>query len=121
SAAEAVLLRPLPMQDPARLAVVWQTDARGQGVVELTYRHRREWMEVGHTFTSAALMASHNWNAVLTGRGDPFRIWFNAVSANFFDTLGVRPILGRGFRAEDDVMNARSVAVLNYGTWVRRF
>src|SRR6185312_14191677 len=40
---------------------------------------------------------------------------------NFFDTLGVRPVLGRAFRSEDDVMNARSVAVLNYGTWVRRF
>src|ERR1051325_1133156 len=62
SAVQAVLLRPLPMSDPSRLAVVWQTDARGQGVVELTYRHRREWMDAGRTFTGAALMASHNWN-----------------------------------------------------------
>ena len=121
SAVRSVLLRPLPMHEPADIAVVWQTDARGQGVVELTYRHLREWTEAGRTFSSAAVMASHNWNAVLTGHGDPFRIWFNAVSANFFETLGVRPILGRGFRPEDDVMNARSVAVLNYGTWVRRF
>ena len=121
SAVRAVLLRPLPMSDPSRIAVIWQTDARGQGVVELTYRHLREWREAGRTFTNAGLMASHNWNAVLTGHGDPFRIWFNAVSADFFDTMGVRPVLGRGFRHEDDVMNARSVAVLNYGTWVRRF
>ena len=121
SAVRTILLRPLPMNEPARIAVVWQTDARGQGVVELTYRHLREWNESGRTFTGAAVMASHNWNAVLTGHGDPFRIWFNAVSADFFETLGVRPVLGRGFRADDDVMNARSVAVLNYGTWVRRF
>ncbi len=121
SAVHAVLLRPLPIQEPSRIAVVWQTDAGGQGVVELTYRHLREWTESGRTFTSAGVMASHNWNAVLTGRGEPFRIWFNAVSANFLDTLGVRPLLGRAFRAEDDVMNAHSVAVLNYGTWVRRF
>jgi len=68
SAVRAVLLRPLPMNDPPRVAVVWQTDARGQGVVELTYRHLREWTAGGRTFTSAAVMASHNWSAVLTGR-----------------------------------------------------
>jgi predicted permease len=121
SAVRAILLRPLPMHDASHVAVVWQTDARGQGVVELTYRHLREWTEAGRTFTSAAVMASHNWNAVLTGRGDPNRIWFNAVSANFFDTLGASPVLGRTFRPDEDVMNARSVAVLNYGAWVRRF
>src|SRR5262245_19754454 len=71
SAVRAVLLRPLPMNDPSRIAVVWQTDARGQGVVELTYRHRREWADSGRTFSSAAVMASHNWNSVLTGRGEP--------------------------------------------------
>ena len=121
SAVRAILLRPLPMHDASHVAVVWQTDARGEGVVELTYRHLREWTEAGRTFTSAAVMASHNWNAVLTGRGDANRIWFNAVSANFFDTLGASPVLGRTFRPDEDVMNARSVAVLNYSAWVRRF
>jgi hypothetical protein len=43
------------------------------------------------------------------------------VSAAFFDTLGVQPLLGRGLRAEDDVPNAHAVAVLNHGTRVRRF
>jgi len=121
SAVNAVLLRPLPMHDPSRVAIIWQTNANGQGVVELTYRHLREWTSAGTTFSRASVMASHNWNAVLEGRGEPFRIWFNAVSANYFDTLGVRPILGRAFRPEDDVPNAPSVAVLNYGTWARRF
>ena len=121
SAVYAVLLRPLPMEDASRVAVVWQTDAAGQGVVELTYRHLREWTSAGKTFSRSSLMASHNWSGVLTGRGEPVRIWFNAVSQTFFATLGVRPILGRDFRPEDDVMNARSVALLNHGTWVRRF
>ena len=66
-------------------------------------------------------MGSHNWSAVLEGRGEPTRVWFNGVSAGFFDTLGVQPLLGRAFRAEDDVPNAPAVAVLNHGTWVRRF
>jgi putative ABC transport system permease protein len=121
SAVNAVLLRPLPMDAPSRVAVVWQTGGIGEGVVELTYRHLHEWMAAGKTFTRGSVMASTNWNAVLTGRGQPARIWFNAVSGGFFDTLGVRPVLGRGLQPDDDVATARSVAVLNYGTWVRRF
>jgi putative ABC transport system permease protein len=121
SAVNVVLLRPLPVEAPARVAVVWQTTATGQGVVELTHRHLREWMETGSVFTHASLIGSHNWNAVLTGRGEPTRIWFSGVSASFFETLGVRPFLGRALKAEDDVPNAPAVAVLNHGTWVRRF
>jgi putative ABC transport system permease protein len=121
SAVNVVLLRPLPVEAPGRVAVVWQTEATGQGVIELTHRHMREWMEAGSVFTHASLIGSHNWNAVLKGRGEPTRIWFNGVSASFFETLGARPLLGRALRAEDDVPNAAPVAVLNHGTWVRRF
>jgi putative ABC transport system permease protein len=121
SAVNSVLLRPLPVHDPQDLAVVWQTDEGGQAVFELTYRHLREWMAAGRTFSSAAVMGSHNWSAVLKGRGEPSRIWFSGVSAAFFSTLGVRPMLGRDFTAEDDVPNAAPVAILNHGAWVRRF
>ena len=121
SAVNTVLLRPLPVDAPEQLAVVWQTDEGGQAVVELTYRHLREWREAGSAFSNAAVMGSHNWSAVLQGRGEPTRIWFTGVSAGFFDTLGVRPLLGRTFRAEDDVPNAPLVAVLNHAAWVRRF
>lgn len=121
SAVNTVLLRPLPVADPGDLAVVWQTDAGGTAVIELTYRHLREWTTAGATFTRASVMGSHNWSAVLTGRGEPVRVWFNGVSAGFFETLGVGPLLGRALRAEDDVPNAPPVAVLNHGTWVRRF
>jgi putative ABC transport system permease protein len=121
SAVNSVLLRPLPVGEPADLAVVWQTDEGGQAVFELTYRHLREWMAAGRTFSSAAVMGSHNWSAVLKGRGEPSRIWFNGVSAAFFATLGVKPMLGRDFTAADDVPNAAPVAILNHGAWVRRF
>ena len=91
SAVNTVLLRPLPVAAPGDLAVVWQTDAGGRAVIELTYRHLREWTAAGKTFTRAAVMGSHNWSAVLQGRGEPSRIWFNGVSAGFFDTLGATP------------------------------
>src|SRR5688572_2532817 len=121
SAVNTVVLRPLPVAEPEQLAVIWQTDRGGQAVIELTHRHLREWMESGSTFTHASLMGSHNWNAVLEGRGEPTRVWFSGVSGTFFDTLGVAPLLGRALRPEDDVPNGPAVAVLNHGTWVRRF
>ena len=121
SAVHAVLLRPLPVTAPERLAVVWQTDQGGQAVIELTYRHLREWTSAGSTFTHAAVMGSHNWSAVLQGRGEPTRLWFNGVSGAFFETLGIAPLLGRTIGPQDDVPNGPAVAVLNHGTWVRRF
>jgi predicted permease len=121
SAVNTVLLRPLPVAAAEQLAVIWQTDRGGQAVIELTHRHLREWMESGSTFTHASLMGSHNWNAVLESGGAPTRVWFSGVSGTFFDTLGVAPVLGRALRLEDDVPNGPAVAVLNHGTWVRRF
>lgn len=121
SAVNTVLLRPLAVSQPERLAVVWQTDRGGQAVVELTHRHLREWTEGGTTFTRASLVGSHNWSAVLQGRGEPSRIWFTGVSGSFFDTLGVTAMLGRALRPADDVPNGPAVAVLSHATWVRRF
>lgn len=121
SAVRNVLLRPLPVHAPEDLAVVWQTDAGGQAVVELTYRHLREWRQHGDSFASAAVMGSHTWSAVLLGRGDPAKIWFAGVSADFFSVLGVQPLLGRALRPEDDVPNAAPVAVLSHRAWQRRF
>lgn len=121
-AVHAVLLRPLPLADPDRTVLVHQTDKiTGQSVVELTYRHLREWQQAGGTFTHAALVATHNWNAVLQGRGEPARLSFAGVSANFFDALGVPALLGRTFEAADDVPNAAPVIVLNHDAWLRRF
>jgi putative ABC transport system permease protein len=122
SAVHAVLLRPLPLAEPGRTAVAWQTDnISGQAVIEMTYRHLREWRAAGRTFTHSALVGTHTWNAVLEGRGEPTRLSFAGASADFFDALGVRPLLGRGFEPADDVPNAAPVIVLNYGAWVRRF
>jgi predicted permease len=58
----------------------------------------------------------------LTGTGEPERVWAAHVSANYFDMLGVRPILGRGFvPAEDQKPGGAPVAVLSYSLWQRRF
>ena len=100
---------------------MWQTDEGGKAVVELTHRHLREWTSSSTTFVKAAVMGSHNWSAVVQDRGEPSKIWFSGVSGAFFETLGVKPVLGRGLGPQDDVPNVPLVAVLNHGAWVRRF
>ena len=58
----------------------------------------------------------------LTGTGKPLRVWGTAVTANYFDVLGVRPLLGRGFLpAEDRAPGAAPAVVLSYALWQKRF
>ena len=124
SAVNAVLMRPLPVVDPERAVVVWQTDTAsgGQAVIELTLRHLREWTADRSVFEQAAVMGSHNWPIVLDDHsGEPTRVQFSGVSAGFFETLGVTPLLGRTLRAEDDQPGAAPVLVLSHASWVRRF
>jgi predicted permease len=64
------------------------------------------------------------WNSAqqnLTGDGEPVRIGVGFVTANTFDVLGVRPMLGRGIADEDDVFNGPQVAVLGYPLWQARY
>jgi putative ABC transport system permease protein len=124
SAVNAVLMRPLPVVEPERAVVVWQTDTAsgGQAVIELTLRHLREWTAGQSVFERAAVMGSHNWNVVLDdGSGEPKRVHFNGVSPGFFETLGATPLLGRTLRPEDDTPAAAPVLVLSHASWVRRF
>ena len=58
----------------------------------------------------------------LTGKGKPERVWGMVTSANYFDLLGVRPILGRGFLpAEDEKPGGAPVAVISYRMWQTHF
>src|SRR3984885_2365387 len=58
----------------------------------------------------------------LTGKGKPERLWGAVASANYFDVLGVRPVLGRGFLPEEDLKpGGAAVAVISYRLWQTHF
>jgi predicted permease len=70
------------------------------------------------TRSLSGLLAYHDDFASLTGNGKPERIYAATVSANYFDVLGVRPILGRGFlAAEEEKRGSVPVVVISYGLW----
>src|SRR5664279_5138597 len=115
----AILLRPLPVRDPAHLAAVFTTDPRIPGLLLCSYPNYQDYRDHNTVFSSLLLYSALTVN--LTGRGDPQLLMGQLVSANYFSTLGVDPVVGRGFRAEEDVPGAPPVAVISHGLWMRLF
>ena len=69
----------------------------------------------------SGLAAYWSPSVTLTGEGDPERLLAATVSYNLFDVLGVPPVLGRAFTAEDDEPGAPLVAIVGHGLFARRF
>ena len=116
----AVFLRPLPVRDSHRLAAVFTTDARTPGLLNCSYPNYRDFRDHNSVFSSLILFTPTTVN--LTGRGDPQLLMAQLVSGNYFPTLGVDPILGRGFRADEDgAPGASPVVVISHPLWMRLF
>ncbi|HEU4890303.1 MAG TPA: ABC transporter permease [Vicinamibacterales bacterium] len=112
----AVVLRPLPYHDPHRLVSVVEYRRFEMG---LTVPDYLDWRAAATSFEQLAAAATTTVN--LTGRGEPERVAAARVSGNYFDTLGIPPAHGRGFRWSDEPYEAARVVVLGDGLWRRRF
>ena len=118
SVVNAVLLRPLPWNEPDRAVTIWSrwtafdktwvSDGEVNG-------YRKE----SNTLADVAAWGEGQVN--LTGDGEPERVACANVTANLFSVLGVSPIKGRVFTAAEDVRNGPRVVVLGYGLWQRRY
>lgn len=115
-----VLLRPLPYKNGDQLVVLHQeaplagvsSGGFGFSVKEITdYREQSQTME--------SLVEHHSMTFILFGGTEPESIQTGVVSANFFDVMGVRPLMGRTFIPEDEVPGAEAVLVLSYDYWKR--
>lgn len=122
SVADAVVLRPLPFDDPDALFLLRQSDLKkNHPFVEISYPAFSAWRERSRSFEALAAMPSVNQGFILTGRGEPATIEGRWVSASFFDLLGARPALGRVLRPDDDRPGAPRVVVLSDALWRERF
>ncbi len=117
SVVRGVLLRALPYPEPERLVTV-QSVMRG-GATAVSPPDFMDWRAQAKSFSGLAAYYLSTTN--LTGTGEPERLTQARVSANFFDLLGVRPSLGRGFLPGEDAAEAPRVAILSDGLWRRRF
>ena len=122
SAVKAVLLGPLPIDQPERLAVLWQTDLeKGVQTIELSSREYDAWRAHLTSFSGMAAVTAANIRNTLTGNPEPEQVESAIVSPNYFHVLGVRPRLGRDFGAQDARDTAGSTVLVSEGLWTRRY
>lgn len=112
-----VLLRPLPYRAPDAL-VSLLSSARGS-TMAVSVPDFMDWRAQSTAF--AGLTASYTSETILTGSGEPVKLSQSRVSANFFDVVGVRPIIGRGFTADEENAAAPRVALVGERLWRTRF
>ena len=116
----AVLLEPLPFRDPNRLVALWETNVRRGGRTNvLGPANVIRWQERATAFEKIAPFYDYRVN--LTGSDSPEEIVGMDVTPDFFPTLGVSPIVGRVFAADEGPDGHDALAVLSYALWQRRF
>ncbi|HEY2805592.1 MAG TPA: ABC transporter permease [Gemmatimonadales bacterium] len=114
-----VLLRPLPYPEAARL-VGFQESFRGSaGEMDVTWSEYRFLEQQGGMFESLGASAQVGLN-VFTG-SEALRFDGLRVSANYFKTLGVQPLLGRSFNQDEDREGGANAVMLSWGVWQSRF
>jgi putative ABC transport system permease protein len=114
-----VLLKPLPFHDPDRLVMVWST-APNQGLAEgfSSYPDFHDWTEQSKAFDGlAAFWEFPNGDANLTGGTQPERVSVARITPGFFELLGVPPLHGRTFQAEESIVGNHRRAILSFGLW----
>lgn len=118
SVVNGVLLNPLPYPHSQQLVAVYG-NTRGVNQGPVAYLNFQDWQRNTKTFSSMAIYRGQDYN--LTGTSEGERLSGYMISADFFSTLGVKAILGRTFRSDDDQVGAAPVVILSGGLWKRKF
>jgi predicted permease len=113
-----VLLRPLPYQNGNQLVVLrQQAPLIGRQNLNFSVAEIEDYRTQNQTLD--AIAEHHSMTFTLLGGAEPELIQTGVVSANFFDLLGIQPIYGRAFVAEDEAQGAEAVLILSYKYWQR--
>jgi putative ABC transport system permease protein len=120
SAVNAILLRPLPYPEPARLMNIMSTQpSHDIDRMTVSLEDYHDWKEQGRSFQAMAAYMRDTF--ALTGVGEPRQLKGARVSASFFDLLGVPPEKGRGFLPEEEQRGKHRVVVLGHALWQQQF
>ena len=118
SVTDFVLIRPLPFPEPHRLVKLWETTP-GYAYMELSAPNYRDWVAAATSYESTGVY--HGTAVTMTSAGEPRRFIGTSVSADLFPTLGVAPVVGRTFTANDDREGAPGTVILSYRLWQTEF
>ena len=115
-----IMLRPLPYPEPERLVLVDETAfKRGSPSMNVSFPNFVDWREQNHSFEDIACYTTGGF--IIAGGAEPELLKGGFVSQGLFEILGVAPILGRTFTADEDQPDHDQVVILSYGLWQRRF
>lgn len=115
---DAALIRPLPYRDSSRLAILYESIPLGPRF-HLSYLDYLDWKQQNTVFSSLDVYAPYGF--VLQTPAGSQQVDGVRVSAGFFRTLGVTPVLGRDLDTRDEQPNQQRTALLSYAAWQRRF
>jgi putative ABC transport system permease protein len=125
SLAEAFLIHPVPFEDADRILALldWRPDAGPgfgpQGLSSIAPAAFFDWRKEAHSFDQ---IAAYAWDEVnLTGDREPQKVQDFKVSANFFQTIGVQPLLGRTFLPEEEELGKDQEIILGHALWEQRY
>jgi putative ABC transport system permease protein len=121
TAVNAILLRPLPFGNPDQIVAVNSTNQDATGKVEdygASINDYLDWAERNQVFQSLAAM--DQMQISITGLVQPQQVDIGRVTANFFSTFDVQPVLGRFFLPQEQT-NSSNVVILSYGLWQQFF
>jgi len=115
----AILLRKLPYAEPDRLVMVWPEKQDVGWVRErMSFPELREWEQSGIFQQVVGFVPVM---LTITRPGEPERVHGHAATTGLLSLLGVKPLLGRAFSAEEDGPNSSSAVILGYSFWKRRY
>jgi len=118
----SLLLKPIPFPQADRLALVWQSQVnnpKSRNIVSAP--NFWDWQRQNEVFENMAVFDTAGKGYDLSGDGEPERVSGVRVSAGFFDTLGVKPRLGRAFSPEEEQPGKHQVVVISDGLWRSRY
>ena len=122
SVIRAVLLKPLEYRDPGRLVRLSLENPRQNKYDRpLTLMRLEELRKSAKSFSGIGAFLKYQENVSLSGHGEPEALKSARLSANVLDILDVKPLLGRGFLAEEDTTDGPPVVMISAGLWRRRF
>ncbi len=123
SVVNTLLLRPLPFTEPHQLVWIANRDASGLSGQTTQVGYMLDLRERAQSLSAlTGYFAFYGvGDTLLSGVGEPERLSGVPVSDNFFDLLGVKPLLGRSFNGEECKWNGPKAVLLGFGLWQRRF
>jgi putative ABC transport system permease protein len=120
SFANGIMLRPLPYANPERLVLLDESSAKlGERSMSVSYPNFLDWREQNTVFEDIGCYDERGF--AIAGGAEPEQLKGALVTHGMFEILGVAPILGRTFTADEDRPDHDQVVILSYGLWQRRF